>query len=131
MSTLEVIIVAGVVLIVLLAIGGMLANARWRRRREPRLEASLEEVNRKLAAAHAEDKGWEPNALNAAAHRAFAEARVADEIRSEALVAVIDRPGTDQDQAVFRFVTDAGTYELTLGRRGGEWYAVSVESAGD
>ena len=129
MSTLDVIIVVAVVLIVLLAVGGMLANARWRRGREAQLETSLDEVNRKLAAAHAQDKGWEPGALNAAARRAFAESRTADEIRSEALVAVIDRPGTDQDQAVFRFVTDTGTWRLTLGRRGDEWYAVSVDPA--
>jgi hypothetical protein len=126
-STLDVIIVAGVLLIILLAIGGMLANARWRRGSEKGFETSLDEVNRQLAAAHAQDKGWEPGALNATARRAFAEQRVADEIREEALVAVLDRPGTDEDRAVFRFVTDAGTFLLTLGRKGGEWAAEGVE----
>ena len=127
MSTLEVIIVAVVLLVILLAIGGMLVVARRRRAGEAGFDASLEEVNRQLAAAHAQDKGWEPSALNAAARRAFAEQRVADEIRDEALVAVLDRPGTDEDRAVFRFVTDAGTFLLTLGRRGGEWAAEGVE----
>jgi hypothetical protein len=42
---------------------------------------------------------------------------------------VIDRPGTDEDRAVFRFVTDAGTFRLTLGRKSGEWAAVGVERA--
>ena len=42
---------------------------------------------------------------------------MADEVREESLIAVIDRPGTDEDRAVFRFVTDAGTFLLTLGRR--------------
>jgi hypothetical protein len=128
-STLEVIIIAVVALLVLLAIGGMLANSRRRRAGEAGFETSLDEVNRQLAAAHAQDKGWEPTALNAAARRAFADQRVADEIREEALVAVIDRPGTDEDRAVFRFVTDAGTFLLTLGRTGGEWSAVGVERA--
>ena len=129
MSTLDVIIIVAVVLLALLALGGMLANARWRRRGEPAMEAALDEVNQKLAAAHAQDKGWEPNALNAAARQAFAEQRPGEEVRSEALVAVVDKPGTDQDQAVFRFVTEAETWLLTLGRRGGEWFAVSVDAA--
>lgn len=127
MSTLEVILIALGALVVLLAIGGMLANARWRRHREASFETSLDEVNRQLAAAHAQDKGWEPGALNAAARRAFAEQRAGDEVRDEALVAVIDRPGTDQDHAVFRFVTDAGTFLLTLGRTGGQWTAESLD----
>ena len=129
MSTLDVIIVAVVLLLILLAIGGMFANARRRRAGEARFDVSLDEVNRQLAAAHAQDKGWEPSALNAAARRAFAEQRMADEIREEALVAVIDRPGTDEDRAVFRFVTDAGTFLLTLGRTGDAWAAVGVERA--
>ena len=129
MSTLDVIIVAVVLLLILLAIGGMFANSRRRRAGEARFDVSLDEVNRQLAAAHAQDKGWEPSALNAAARRSFADQRVADEIREEALVAVIDRPGTDEDRAVFRFVTDAGTFLLTLGRAGGEWSAVGVERA--
>ena len=125
MSTLTVIIIA----VVLLAIGGMFVVARRRRAGEAGFDASLDEVNRQLAAAHAQDKGWEPSALNAAARRAFAEQRVADEVREEALIAVVDRPGTDEDRAVFRFVTDAGTFLLTLGRAGGEWSAVGVERA--
>jgi hypothetical protein len=128
-STLAIVIVIVVALLALLAIGGMLANSRRRRAGEAGFETSLDEVNRQLAAAHAQDKGWEPTALNAAARRAFADQRVADDIREEALVAVIDRPGTDEDRAVFRFVTDAGTFLLTLGRTGGEWSAVGVERA--
>jgi hypothetical protein len=128
-STLEVIIAAIVLLVILLAIGGMLVVARRQRAGEAGFDASLDEVNQQLAAAHAQDKGWEPSALNAAARRSFAEQRVADDIREEALVAVIDRPGTDEDRAVFRFVTDAGTFLLTLGRAGGEWSAVGGERA--
>jgi hypothetical protein len=128
-STLTVIIIVAVLLVIVLAIGGMFVVARRRRAGEAGFEASLEEVNRQLAAAHAQDKGWEPSALNAAARRAFADQRVADEVREESLIAVIDRPGTDEDRAVFRFVTDAGTFLLTLGRQGGRWAAVSVERA--
>jgi hypothetical protein len=129
MSTLDIVIVVAVALIVALAVGGMLANARWRQSREARLGASLDEVNRKLAAAHAHDKGWEPEALAAAARRFFAEQQPGEEVRDEALVAVIDKPGTDSDQAMFRFVTGTGTWLLTLGRTDGEWFPVSLEPA--
>jgi hypothetical protein len=129
MSTLDVIVIAAAALIVALAVGGMLANRRWRRAGAARFDSSLDEVNRQLADAHAQDKGWEPGALRAAARSAFVQRRQGDEIREEALVAVVDRPGTDEDQAVFRFVTDAGTFQLTLGRQGGEWAALSLESS--
>jgi hypothetical protein len=127
-STLAVVIVVAVVLVIALAVGGMLANARWRRRREARFETSLDEVNRHLAAAHAQDKGWEPNALQEAARRAFAERRPGEEISDQALVAVVDKPGTDEDKAVFRFVTAAGTAYLTLGRTGDQWVGEALET---
>ena len=38
-----------------------------------------------------------------------------------ALVQVIDRPGTDEDKAVFRVVSAAGESRLKLGRQAGEW----------
>ena len=43
------------------------------------------------------------------------------EPRTLTLVEVIDRPGTDEDQAVF----DAGGRRVVLGRRDGEWIAAS------
>jgi hypothetical protein len=129
MSTLAVVIVVAVVVVILLAVGGMVANSRRRRAGERGFEASLDEVNRQLAAAHAQDRGWEPGALEAAARGAFARRREADEVRDLALVQVVDPPGTDQDKAVFRFVTDSGTFHLTLGRVGGEWVDERLEPA--
>jgi hypothetical protein len=126
-STAAVIAIVAVAVVVLLAAGGLLGNARWRRSRQADFETSLDEVNRQLAAAHAADKGWEPQGLDDAARRAFAQARPGEEVRQQALVQVVDRPGTDQDKAVFRFVTDSGTAYLTLGRSGGEWVSEGVE----
>jgi hypothetical protein len=126
MSTLTIVVVV-VAIIVLLAIGGAVANAR---RRAPRahLEASVEEVDRALAAAHAADKGWEPQALQNAARRAFEAARPGVGVREQALVTVLDRPGTDQDEAVFRFVRADGREEhLRLARSGGEWTSRGIE----
>lgn len=129
MSTPAIVVLAAVALLALLALGGMVANARRRRDLEPRLEASLDEVNRRLAEAHAEDKGWERGGLEAAALGAFAERRPGEDVREHVLVQVIDRPGTDEDKAVFRVRTDGGTAYLTMGRRDGAWVGESVEPA--
>jgi hypothetical protein len=111
----------------LLALLGAVANARRRSARREEFQASLEEVNRALAAAHAEDKGWEPAALEASARRAFEAERPGATITQQSLVQVIDRPGTDEDKAVFHFLTDEGEAYLTMGRSGGEWAAEGIE----
>jgi hypothetical protein len=128
MSTAAIIAIIVLAVVVLLVVGGLAGNARLRRAREADFEESLDEVNRQLAAAHAQDKGWEPRALEDAARRAFAQARPGDEVRQQALVQVVDRPGTDEDKAIFRFLTDTGAAYLTLGRVGGEWVAEDVEA---
>jgi hypothetical protein len=120
MSTPALVAIVVVALLVALAIGGAIANAR-RQAREGDFDASVDEVNRHLAAAHAADKGWEPTALAAAARRAFESESPGVAIHEQSLVAVIDPPGTEEDKAVFRFRTDAGEALLTLGRRGHDW----------
>jgi len=112
-----------------LAIGGAIANARRRRRTEAAFEASLQEVDRALAAAHAQDKGWEPEALEAAARRAFEAARPGVAAQRAVLVHVDDRPGTEHDRAIFRFTTPSGAVDLTLGRVDGSWTTDSVADA--
>jgi len=129
MSTLAIVVVAVVAVLLLLALGGMLANARRRRALEPRLEASLDEVNQRLAEAHAQDKGWERGSLESAAAQAFGALRPGEEVREQVLVQVVDRPGTEEDKAVFRVRSEAGVSYLTLGRRDGAWAAESVEPA--
>ena len=126
MSTLAIVVLAVVAVLLLLAVGGAIANARRRAAHREELERRLEEANRALAAAHAADKGWEPRALHEAARRAFEAERPGANIREQSLVQVLDRPGTDEDKAVFRFLTDDGEAELTLARSGGEWMAGTV-----
>jgi hypothetical protein len=108
--------------LVLLALGGALANARHRRRTVGEFQLSVEHVNRALAAAHAQDKGWEPEQLAAAARRAFEAERPGVTVLEQALVAVVDRPGVEEDQAVFRFTTEAGETRATMDRdAAGAW----------
>lgn len=119
---LSIALLALLALVVLLSLGGAVAGARRRRAAEAAFHSRVEQANRALADAHAQDKGWERGALEAAARAAFAERHAGAEIRELVLVQVVDRPGTDEDLAVFRVVDAEGREAaLTLGRRDGVW----------
>jgi hypothetical protein len=112
-----------IVLIVLavLAIAGYFARRAQLGRSRPAFERSLEQVNRDLATAAAQDRGWDRATLEDAARRIYATER-GGEPAELLLVEVRDRPGTDADQAVFR----CGSETLTLGRRDGDWVHESL-----
>jgi hypothetical protein len=112
-----------IVVFVLLAVGGALARSRQLTRSRPAFEAHLEQVNRDLAAAAAQDRGWDRATLEDAARRIYASVR-GSEPAELVLVEVLDRPGTDQDKAVFRV---GGSERFTLGRREGQWVHESLE----
>lgn len=120
-STIGLVLIVLVGLFVLLAIGGYFAMARVTRARERELLRQLSEADHALAQAHATDKGWERTTLEAAARQAFAERFGNTEFDALHLVQVIDRPGTDADQAVFRVETADGEHRITLGRTNGVW----------
>jgi hypothetical protein len=112
------IIVLAVLLV--LIVGGAIARRAQLARSRAAFDASLERVNSDLAAAAAQDRGWDRATLEAAARRVFAEQRGA-EPEALTLVEVLDRPGTDQDQAVFRAEHGGSAHTLTLGREHGDW----------
>jgi hypothetical protein len=112
-----------IVVFVVLAVGGAIAARRRLAANEDRFEASLKQVNRDLAAARAEDRGWERSVLEDAARRAYAERHDGADPPGLELVQVVDRPGTEEDKAIFR----AGDKRLTLGRRDGAWELEALE----
>jgi Tfp pilus assembly protein PilX len=116
MPTWLIVVLLVLVVLVVLAVGGAIAARRRLAATRERFDLNLAQVNGDLAAAHAEDRGWERGALEAAARRVYAAERGAEPAELD-LVQVIDRPGTDDDHAVFRI----GHERLTLGRRDGEW----------
>ena len=122
MTTLEIVIVVLVLVIGALVAGGFVASARRARADEGARRAELEAANQALALARAQDRGWERSLLEEACRAAFAQ-RSPAEIRELELVQVVDRPGTEEDQAVFRVVTDHGSEYLHLDRRGDAWVA--------
>jgi hypothetical protein len=107
--------------LLLLAVGGWLGRRRQLQRTRGRFDANLLQVNRDLAAARAEDRGWDRETLDEAASAAWSAQRPGAEPGELVLMQVVDRPGIDQDKAVYR-VGPEGAYErLTLGRHEGGW----------
>ena len=117
MDVLLIILIVIAVLVIGLAIGGYVLTGRRRDRERAALVAQTEQADQHLAEAHAQDKGWERSALETAARRIYGERHGGGEPRELQLVQVVDRPGTDEDEAVFM----ADGAELRLGRRDGEW----------
>lgn len=122
MSTGLIILFVILALIVVLAVGGSIAQRRRMDRNRPVFEAHLDQVNEDLALARAEDRGWERSTLEAAARDALARERPQEASRAElALVRIVDKPGTDEDKAIFRVGTEEQEEQLILGRQGGAW----------
>jgi hypothetical protein len=120
-DTVLVIFAVLVIVVSVLMAGGYVAMSRRTGSREDELLEQLRQVERELAKAHAADKGWDPALVEAAA-RAAAEQRFGrSSVTSLQLVQVVDKPGTDADQAVFRVHTADGEHTVTLGRSGGVW----------
>ncbi|HVL94393.1 MAG TPA: hypothetical protein VM266_00895 [Solirubrobacteraceae bacterium] len=123
MSTLGIIALVVFIVLALLAVGGAIAQRRRMAATEALFHARVEQANHDLAEAHAADNGWEPERVEAAARRAFAERHPGVEIASVSLVQVIDPPGTEDDKAVFRVEAGGEVHDMTLGRRGDDWIA--------
>ncbi|QEC50064.1 hypothetical protein FSW04_22490 [Baekduia soli] len=124
-------VVAGIVvgafvaLLIVLFLGGLVAMARRRAAMRAQLRAEVEAADHALAAARASDRGWERPTIEAAARTAFDRRHPGRVLADLALVQVVDQPGTDADQAVFRaFIEGGGEETITLGRRDGAWVAV-------
>jgi type II secretory pathway pseudopilin PulG len=121
-STLLIVLIVVVILVVALAVGGAVATGRRSEAGADDLRARLAEADHRLAQAHAEDRGWHRETVETAAREAFQAAHPGEELADLVLVQVIDRPGTDDDEAVFQASTATGaTHEVRLGRDQGAW----------
>jgi hypothetical protein len=114
-----------IVVLAVLAVGGFLARRALTRRTETQFRARLEQANHDQAEAAAADRGWDRTKLEAAARRIYAEQRGAEPAEL-LLTEVLDRPGTEEDFAVFTIEGEGRRETLTLGRRDGEWIQQSL-----
>jgi hypothetical protein len=107
-------------LLLILIVGGAIARRRQLARSRPAFERALSRVEQDLAAAAANDKGWDRALLEAAARRISME-RFGAEPDGLTLIEVIDKPGTEADQAVFDVSAGGSRHRVVLGRRDGDW----------
>lgn len=114
---LEIVLVVFVVLVIVLAVGGSYARRRQLSATRGRFDTNLAQVNQDLAQAHALDRGWARDGLDEAAREAWLAQRPDSDPAALTLVQIVDRPGTDEDKAIFA----AGNERLILGRRDGAW----------
>ena len=113
------------IVLVVLAVGGFFARRALTRRTETQFRARLEQANHDLAEAAADDRGWDRAVLETAARRIYAEQRGAEPAEL-LLTEVLDRPGTEEDYAVFQVEGEGRRETLTLGRRDGDWVQQSL-----
>ena len=109
-----------IVVVVILAVGGVIARNRQLEKSRPAFERALAQVDSDLAAAAASDRGWDREHLEASARRICTE-QFGAEPEELTLVEVIDKPGTDEDQAVFDVSAAGERHRVVLGRRDGDW----------
>jgi CHASE1-domain containing sensor protein len=121
MAAWEIVLLVIVVVLVLLFLGGLAGNARLRAAQDRSLTRRIAEADAALAGARAEDRGWEPAHLEAAARAAFAARHPGVEVTELRLVQVVDRPGTDEDRALMRVSHAGGAEEIELQRTGDSW----------
>jgi type II secretory pathway pseudopilin PulG len=122
-STLAIVLIVLGALLLLLFIGGLAANARVRRARAADLQRQVGVADQALAAVRAGDRGWDLAVLESAARQAYASRFDGREPERLYLVQVVDRPGTDADECVFRAIHGHHESDVVLGREGGQWVA--------
>ncbi len=120
---LAIVLIALAALIVILLAGGALAARRRSDARGDALAHELAAANEALAHARAQDRGWDRDAIDAAARAAHVAGRPAAQVRAVHLLQVVDRPGTADDEVRVRIVDEAGAHEVRLGRHGDDWVA--------
>jgi hypothetical protein len=101
MDPLLILVIAAGVMFGLFFLGGVLGVRRRAHDQAGDLEAHIAEADRALEQARADDKGWDRQALEAAARDAVQQVRPGFSPERLDLVLVDDRPGVVEDKAHF------------------------------
>jgi hypothetical protein len=128
-SVLAIVLIAIVGVLLILFLGGTVANARHRRAARDRLRERAAAADRDLAQTAAAARGWDRAGLEAAVRQTWSNRQGAAAIDAIALVTVLDRPGTDEDEAVFVVSAGGRDSQVALRRTGDVWAENAQPSA--
>jgi hypothetical protein len=120
---LAIVLIALAALIILFLLGGLIAVRRRNALQGDRMLRDIAQANEALAQARAGDRGWDRDAIDAAARAAQLALHPDARIEAVHLIQVVDRPGTEDDEAHVRVLDATGTHVIVLGRRGDDWVA--------
>jgi type II secretory pathway pseudopilin PulG len=126
-STLAIVLIVLAVVIALFFVGGLLGARRRSQRQAATFEQRVAAADHALEAARAADRGWHPEAMEAAAKQALEEARPGWGYSDLHLVLVDDKPGVEEDRAHYVAVGEGGEAHVIIARTGDRWVAERVE----
>jgi len=127
-STLAIVLIAVAAVIALFLVLGFVATRARDRRQAGSWEEAVRSADAALAQAAASDRGWQREAMEAAARTALEEHRPGWRYDDLHLVLVDDRPGIEEDRAEFVAVGDGGDEAtVVLSREGDRWSAERVD----
>ena len=121
MSTIAIILIVIGAVLLLFFIGGIAYTTRRYSRLGRDFYRHLASADQALEQARAEDRGWDRDALEAAARGALEAERSDFALEELHLVLVDDRPGVTEDRAHIVAVGQGGEVTVVLARRDGEW----------
>lgn len=127
-STLATVLLIAAAVLALMLLFGFLGLRARDRRQAGSWEEHVRSADAALAQAAATDRGWHRQAMEAAARVALEEQRPGWRYEGLHLVLVEDRPGIEEDRALFVAVADGGDEaRVLLAREGDRWSAERVD----
>jgi hypothetical protein len=128
LSTFAIVLIVLAAVVTLLLVFGLLGARARERRQAGSWEQAVRSADAALAQAAASDRGWQREAMEAAARTALNEARPGWSYENLHLVLVDDRPGIDEDRAHFVAVDEGGEQaRIVLSREGDRWSPERVD----
>ena len=127
MSTIAIILIVVGVILLLFFIGGIVYTTRRYSRLGRDFYRHVASADQALEQARAEDRGWDRDALEAAARRGLEAERSDFPLEELHLVLVDDRPGVTEDRAEFLAVGADGMVRIGLVRGEDGWTHDRVE----
>ncbi|MGI8750032.1 MAG: hypothetical protein ACR2J6_05720 [Thermoleophilaceae bacterium] len=127
MSTLAIVLIVAGVIVVLLLAGGVLGARKRDRHTAPAFHRHLEQADRALEVARAGDRGWDPAVLERAVQETLSRSHPGVAFESVHLVLVDDQPGVERDRAHYDAHGGERPVRVVLTRDDSGWHG---ETAG-